>query len=55
MPASKRLVLLQDMKSRMATLGHTFTKSFIIALIVVAMGGWLYLLTKAALWIIHVV
>jgi hypothetical protein len=55
MPASGQLALRQRMKSWMARLGHMFAKTFLIALIVVSMGGWLYLLTKAAIWIIHVV
>jgi hypothetical protein len=55
MPASRYLALQQGMKSWMARFGHMFAKTFIIALIVVSMGGWLYLLTKAAIWIIHVV
>ena len=55
MPASRHLALRQSLKSWLARFGQMLAKTFIIALIVVSMGGWLYLLTKAAIWIIHVV
>ena len=32
-----------------------FAKMCIVGLIVVSMGGWLYLLLKMSLWAIHVI
>jgi hypothetical protein len=32
-----------------------FAKAFIVTLIVVSMGGWFYLLAKAAIWVIRAV
>jgi hypothetical protein len=34
---------------------HSFAKAFIVILILISMGGWFYLLAKAAIWIIHAV
>ena len=35
--------------------GRTLGKAAFVALILVAMGGWLYLLTKTALWAIKLI
>ena len=35
--------------------GGTFGKAAFVALVLIAMGGWLYLLTKTAVWAIKLI
>jgi hypothetical protein len=34
---------------------RAFAKVALVSLIIVAMGGWLYLLTKTAIWVINLI
>ena len=36
-------------------LGHALSKTALVTLILISMGGWLYFLTKTALWVIKLI